>query len=396
MLKHKIMMKYKLYMGLLLGIMTMISCREEFEIQYEVGDQAPILVVEGYIDAGSTSSQYKLSSARPVGTSGNAAQGGISGAVITIESEDGVKYNSSGGFDGNYLINHPVLSSDRKYRLLIQVGNDRYESAFVEVKVSPAISEVEWSEVQQGVEIYVSTKDESQNSRYYRYEYEEDWRYSAPYYSSIIYEDGEVRDRNFDERIDLCYLSDRSTSILLANSSNLATDAIHRFPVVLVPTNSVKLSYRYSILVRQIALTEASYTYWEQLRESSENLGDVFGPMPSEVRGNITCVTDPNKRVIGMAEAASPATKRIYINRNDLEEFWPVRDEYYSGCMYTEEPISIAMVTIRANPSFLLINAVSNNPSSPDPTDYTYSGRRCVDCRVKGGNVTPPDFWEAR
>src|SRR5690554_3977156 len=359
------------------------TCREEFEMDIDPIHSDPALVVEGFVHVGSPFSEFKLSYTRSLHHAGESNL--PRQASVVLEGENGSSYPSTLSSYKTYMIHHPSLSHDQKYRLVIEADGHRYESDFVEVKRSPEISELTWEQNENGVNILVSTEDPTQQSRYYRWEYEETWRYGSAFVSSIILDNNEVRLRTLDELINLCYISDRSSAILVATSKDLAVDAIHRFPVLLIPNLSEKLSHRYSVLVRQIPVTESAYRYWEQVRESSENLGDLFAPLPSEIQSNFVCVTNPNRSVIGWAEVAKVAEKRIYIDRNDTAEYWPYQDEFYSSCMIVEESIRQALIDIRNNPGFLLVNEIMNNPASPNPTDYSYSSRKCVDCRVKGG-----------
>lgn len=376
---------------LLSALWIFASCREEFEMDIDPAYSDPTLVVEGFVNVGSPYSEFKLSYTRPLNQTGESTVPGQ--ASVVLEAENGAAYHSILSTNQTYVINHQALSHEQKYRLVIEADGQRYESEFVDVKSSPEITALTWEQNDKGVNVLVSTEDPTQMSRYYRWEYEETWRYGAAFVSSIILDNNEVRYRNLDELIHLCYQSERSSAILIATSKDLAVDAIHRFPVLLIPNLSEKLSHRYSVLVRQIPVTESAFRYWEQVRESSENLGDLFAPLPSDIQSNFACVTDPNRSVIGWAEVAKVSEKRIFIDRNDTVEFWPHQDEFYSSCMIVEESIHQALIDVRNNPGFLLVNEVMNNPASPDPTHYSYSSRKCVDCRVKGGVLERPQYW---
>lgn len=399
----RIMIRYKYQLWFwMMGLLSLASCREPFEMDYEVHDVAPILVVDGYINVRGTESHYTLSYASPLNEAEQPVTGYPGGYDLTplyvmmIESENGTRYYSEPVSSGNITIPHPVLDPNQKYKLHIQAGPHVYESEFVEVKTSQEISNVEWADTEEGVELYVSTEDPSNSTRYYRWEYEETWRYNPIYMSNIVLQpqDSSVRYRGTGEDIHICYITQRSRSILIATSEELSMDAIHRFPVAMIPNLSEKLSSRYSILVKQIPMTEAAYRYWSQVRESSENLGDIFGPMPSQLNGNIMCISNPDYHVIGMAEAVEVAEKRIFISKEELPRLWRVQDGYYLSCELLELRISEAIEVAMANPGLLLVDEVYANPNSPLPSHYSIAPVRCVDCRIKGGQFAPPAFWQ--
>jgi len=385
-----------------LGLLLLLpnACRKPFDMAYEAGDNAPLLVVDGFINAGQTESYYRLSYARSVGSNtpggGQEEQGVIiTTANVVIESESGTRYTATLGSDGRYVIPHPVLDVNQRYRLGIQVGDAVYESDFVPVKVSPEISALDWDENDRGIGIYVSTEDPSGETGYYRWEYEETYRYHAPFLSEEVFEAGRLRERRHDELMYVCYASEPSTTILIAHSQDLSRDAIHGFQVAQIPTYSAKMTRRYSILVRQIPMTAESYAYWEQLRESSEGLGDVFGPMPSEIRGNIRSVSHPERKVIGMVEAATVTERRLYIDSYQTKEHWFVQDPYYSNCLLLVEPLNDVLIVLRNDPGYIPIGDYPGD-GMDIPPGYSYADQRCVDCRFRGGSLTPPEFWTER
>jgi len=402
-MKRALKYRIRILALLTLGACLFVACRQAFDIEYEPQDSSPILVVEGYINMGNTESNYKLGYARQVEVGAGASSfldfnTPVTNASITIESESGVKYYSStaAASGGQYLIRHPVLDPGQRYRLHIRIGQTEYESEFVEVRISPEIGTLEWERNDKGIQVFVNTADPDNQSRYYRWEFEETWKYTPNWRSIYILEDGEVRFREPDEFVHACYMSQHSSSIYLGTSEDLSNDAIHHFPLAFVPALSDKMTDGYSILVRQIVMTEQSYSYWKQLKESSEKLGDLFGPMPSELRGNLVCTTQPNNHVIGVVEAIRTAEKRMFISRSELVDHLPVINEYYAGCRLEAGSVVEAINFVTNNPNFLLVQEVQDNPDDAAITGYSYSTRACVDCRVRGGTVDMPDFWPER
>lgn len=67
------------------------------------------------------------------------------------------------------------------------------------------------------------------------------------------------------------------------------------------------------VLVRQIAISEQGYRYYEAMSEQTSNDGSPFGVPPSNLRGNIANVTHPENRALGyfMAGEVAEARKRV-------------------------------------------------------------------------------------
>lgn len=382
-------------MGVLLAWVGMAGCKDPYLPEYEPGDTEPILIVEGFIDIHGPASAYTLGFARPV-TDGGADRANIpvSGGDIAIESETGAIYHSQAGDTvGAYVIMHPVLPLNTQYRLRIRVGQDEYLSDFVQPKQSPEITAVDWAVTPEGLQLYVSTEDPANDSRYYRWEFEETWRFSAKYISQVLLENGEFRDRNAEERISICFKSDHSRDLLIATTAGLAVDVIHRHPIQLIPPSSEKLQYRYSVLVKQRAISEEAFMYWGIIKKNSEDLGDIFSPLPSEISGNLRHVSDASKRVVGMVEATGLSEKRIFVDMHHLPGTWVTQNDFYDQCALFEGTVELAREFLLSNPGYIPVFGDARNPASPYPTHYSYAPRRCVDCTLRG-TLDPPVFWE--
>jgi hypothetical protein len=79
-----------------------------------------------------------------------------------------------------------------------------------------------------------------------------------------------------------------------------------------------QLSVLYSIFVRQYALTEDGYNFLSLMQSNTESLGTIFDPQPSQLKGNIQCLTNPNEPVVGYVSAGTVQQQRIFISRNQL------------------------------------------------------------------------------
>lgn len=371
------------------------SCKEPYEPTYDPRDLGAMLIVEGYINAMGNESTYTLSYSMPM--SGQLPEGRnqpVLNALVAIESEDGAIYESQmHDEEGDYRVIHPQLDPEGRYRLRIYVGQQTYLSDFVDVNISPAIGAVEWEENESGVQLYVSTEDPESKSWYYRWEYEETWKFFSAYRSVFVLDGDELRYRTDDEQNYICFNSNESGTINVATSEGLSEDVVYRFPFAHIPLFSEKLQFRYSILVKQRVMSKAAFVYWDLLRENSVDLGGIFGPMPTEIRGNIVNINDPGEPVIGMVEAVGIAEKRIYIDYMDLSGPWFVNNDFYSGCVLGDTTARDAVSYLQNNPNMLAVYGEYRSAADPSPTHYTYAPIRCVDCSLRG-TLASPEFWE--
>ena len=305
------------------------------------------------------------------------------GAQVFIQDESGASFNFNSTGDGEYTSEDSVLTIGSKYRLrIVSSANKEYLSDYLEVKQTPDIDSLHW-EQHDDVFIYVNTHDPSDQSRYYRWEFTETSEYHAVYESILAYVNGNVVFLPDDSLRATCYKTFNSTDILIGSSAALDGDVITRQLLQKVPNDNSKISYRYSIGVRQFVLTAEAYQFWTILKQNSEETGSIFGPQPSMLKSNIHCTTDPDEPVIGYLSASSVKTKRIFIRNLDLTDR---KDQINTQCkpIFINDPDSVAYYLSDGSrlPAYFVSGgtlAVANNI--------------CVDCRLQGGITKKPSFW---
>src|SRR5688572_21927206 len=260
------------------------SCLEPYEPPVMKGN-VDYLVVDGFIDSNTGSASVVLTRANVLTE--------IKDPLPEVNAQVSIEDNTTGTIysladQGNGRYSSSMLTPDPlgTYTLHIQTENGSdYRSEPVQLKQSPAIDSVTWKPTPDGVEVYVNTHDASAGTRYYRWEFEETWEYNSVYESSFKRVDGLPVLRNENERIYVCWRTLLSSDILLSSSLRLTEDRISDYLINFVPQGSIKLSRTYSILVRQYALSEDAFNYWQQLQKTTESLGGLFDPQPARITG---------------------------------------------------------------------------------------------------------------
>jgi len=366
---------------LLLGF---ISCRESYEPDV-ISSNLRYLVVEGtMVSGGATniiiSRSFKLDDTARLEYEPN--------AIVTVEGEDNSVQPLS--FLGNGTYHSPALTLNygTAYRLRIKTSNGKeYLSDPVIAKETPPIDSVGWHQTAEGLRIYVNTHDPSEGTRYYRWDYDETWEIRSYYYSFFIYSNGIVRERTPAEDVSTCWKHARNTKIIVGSSARLQSDVIFEAPIQYIPDDDEKVSQRYSILVRQYAIDKSAFEFYELMKRNTENVGTVFDPQPSEIWGNIRCISDPSETVIGYVSASSVTEKRIFVNNTELADW-----NYPQNCPSTDvanHPDSIQA----AFESGLSPYDAIYSPVSTAIIGYASSSKRCVECTSRGGSTLRPLFW---
>ncbi|MEM1136299.1 MAG: DUF4249 domain-containing protein [Bacteroidota bacterium] len=372
----------------LLLTFSVSSCLEEFTLQPLEGNDR-VLIVEGNI--GDTVTSIRLT--RTTSLVGD-EQIFETNARVILENENG-SFSTDLITNGNGEYKREIsLNTNEKYKISIFTSDGHeYSSEVLSILTTPPIDSIGWDVINNGLQIHATTNDNINNTRYFRWTFEETWLYSARYNSSLIYENGSLVGRTRDDRIYLCWRTLPSNSIIIGSSIDLSENIIFKQPTNFIdPFGSLKLSRKYSIKVSQQAITKEAFEFWELLKKNSENVGTFFDPQPSQLSSNLTCISDSEIPVIGFISASTTQEARIFINRSDLPiKGIPIHRAGF--CM-------VDTIPPRAEDIAQAFTGGSNLPVSEIYSDFGFligygsAPRGCVDCRLQGGTTTKPDFWE--
>lgn len=304
-------------------------------------------------------------------------------AQIIIEDGNGGRFALQEKGAGLYQSSPLNLNPSGTYRLNITTANgNHYVSDYVPVKQTPPIDSLSWRQEGDEITFYLSTHDPQNNSRYYRWEFEEDWEYHAFYDSHLKFQNGQILFRDSAEQTFRCWKHDVSKDILLHSTVRLSQDLVVNEPIHKLPSQSPKFEVLYSILARQYALTKEAFGYWEILKRNTQQLGSLFDAQPSQLIGNIRNATDENEPVIGYVSAAVERTERIFVWRGQIANGYNLQ----SSCTAIILGQSQAPAYLADNPHLVPAYYVTGG-------GVAITQPRCVDCRLAGGTTTKPPFW---
>jgi len=348
------------------------------------------LVVDGFIASGNDSTIITLSRSTPISDSIFSVS--ESGAQVSVVGDQGEVYFLTDAGNGNYYIPSLSLNSAEKYKLRIVTSNgSAYESDPQEVRASPPIDSVSWEQsapAPGAVNIYVTTHDPQNNTRYYKWDYVETWLYYSGLQSILEYTNDTLIYRPPADDIFTCWHTRNSTDIFINSSEKLEDDVIFKNPLAQIAAPDDRLLKKYSLLVKQYAIDRTAFNYYQQLQNNSHNLGSIFGTTPSQLKGNIHNMNDSSEVVIGYISAGSISQQRIFIDFSQLN-LWPPTSTYYANCELVLLGLNEYQFYLTQG-SYLPLYYKSSNGR---PVGLWVGSPDCVDCRLHGGTNTKPSFW---
>ena len=380
------------------------SCIEEFVPETITFEN--LLVVEATITDELKFHEIKLSRTFPF--EGQSTSESLADVNIIDDTQNIYSFNETepGKYISSIMFN---IEQNKTYTLHITTkDNKSFTSSSVKLPSNTAqITDVSYIKItnpngEEGIDIVVDSFDPTGNSKYYRYEFEETYKITAPLWSprdAIVLSNRPpfrvgTQPRIKEERV--CYNTVKNSSILQTETNILTEDRITQFPLKFIAKESPILRDRYSILVKQYVQSLEAHSYYETLNAFS-NSENVFSEnQPGFLDGNILSDTNANDKVLGFFEVTSIKSQRIYIKYEDL---YPNegRAPYFIDC-----DIVAPLLMIEDGSSSPLIRAIEANtlkfidfnlePTEARPGPFLMTQRECGDCTVYGSNIKP-DFW---
>jgi hypothetical protein len=238
------------------------SCVEE--IEFETGAIEDYLVVDARIT--DEVSKHKVTLSRTYGINDTIGSQPEENARVYIDEVDGNTFEfreiSSGVYES---LNDFQAQAGRNYILNIETASGQiYQSEAEEIMVERRLFENT-----DGVAITVNTSANTEDNAYFKYEYEESYKIVSPYrYSTNMFFNYDTRTfyeiwKDVDDQI--CYTTDKSTELIMASTGNLDSNNLNNFLVRFLELGNPKMSFRYSILVKQFTISERAHAYYNTL-----------------------------------------------------------------------------------------------------------------------------------
>jgi Domain of unknown function (DUF4249) len=378
-----------------LMVLLVAGCKQ----RYDSPVHSPVtgyLVVDGVINSGIGATTLTLTRTTNFNNKNIVYE---KGALVSLQGEDSSVYTLTEKIQGQYSIDSLKLNNNIKYRLRINTtGNKQYISDFTAVRYNPAIDSISWKVENNGVQLYINTHDPANNTHYYQWYYDEAWEFHSSFFSflkyyikpspakgdiySVGYTDSSTY--SYNHNIVTCWQFNNPAALFLGSTAKLTKDIVY-LPVAFIPYGSIKLGVLYSMHMKQYSWTADGYAFLERMKKNTESTGSVFDAQPSELSGNIHCVTDATEPVIGYFSICPVWEKRIFIKNADIPGWF-----YNPGCV--EVVIENKSDSIIKKGLGLLPTVIQDQDFFGGITTYRAAPPECVDCTLSGTNKKPA-YW---
>jgi len=331
----------------------LVSCEEYYKPS--IDDMPGLMVVDSHVTNDPNQNFVRVSKARSFYST--AAVEWISGATVELVQDNFQIIRGREDAPGYYVFPATPVSG-KNYKLRITYLKDIYESEYNVMPPVPSIDSLytrhEVEKVtktnaygipqqfdQPGRQIYVDAPVTPQ-LQFYRFNYRAviQWVFN-PYWMDdpaniIIHYKSASLDKFASGNGPIVPLGDDTTkhylygwlSVTDNNLFNLVgpkefalTQRIEKHPILSLAYNSyayldsfTEQPYNWILILDQYGITKESFDYHQRLNRQFSADGTLFDPVIAQVYGNITCITDPEKLVLGFFDMNSYKQYRYYLN----------------------------------------------------------------------------------
>jgi hypothetical protein len=373
----------------IMALALVFSCIKPFTPVIE-GDAANKLVVSGRITDTEGWQEVNVSLSSPVET---ALYSPVRGCEVNILDNQGNIFALNETEIGKYRgwIGQEYLVAGNAYMVsVVTPEGERIESAYDTLMAGAELDTVYYKiedvptsdpDINNTVmQFYTDLAATESESRFYRWEIRETWEFHSAYPATYYYNGKfhEISPPDYSKMV--CWSNMLVKNIYTLSTKSLSQNVFNEFPLHFIDGHSSRLGILYSILVTQQSLSEGTYNYFEVVRTNSAGFGGLYEKQPFSIKGNLVNLTTPDKDVLGYFYATSESSKRYFYQDAEglVLDFW-------NGCSEDPLPISGWQGFRKSDyPVYYYYNESGALRILSDP---------CIDCRLRGGTLTKPDFW---
>lgn len=295
---------------------------------------------------------------------------------------------------GSYtsLFDNNFLQIGKQYKLQVETPDGRsYESHYETLYDCPPVDSIYYERLKietsdpavfrDGLQFYLDFEASAYFGKYYRIIVEESYEYHSTWPKKDYIETWRTIIGPYDYSTYVCYQNEKLDDIFTLSTAALESNAYKRMKLNYVSNKTQRLMYNYSLLVRQLSLSENAFHYWENIRKNNSEAADLFTLQPSMARGNLYNVNDSNEVVLGYFSVSAESTRRIVYDQSESFDF--------SEVIYCT-PIVIELIIPETPRPLYLVEGVYDNGRPV----RAWAPSECFDCTLLGGVLEKPDYFK--
>jgi hypothetical protein len=383
----------------ILGVL--INCLEPVDITSIGSENA--LVVDALITDNVSKQRVTLS--RTVTLDQSNTHNPEVGATVSLSDNEGNQINFTEISPGTYeTVNDFGAELGKTYQLAINTQNGQsylsdpstmipnpgFDSLYTEFEPYPS----NFNRFGGFFNFYIDMHNNPDNHQYFKWSWNSTYEARVATPSRWLWTGGdtfvirELGSENDSLQVERCWSTDTSKIVNIKNLLDGETQVI-RQPIHRFHSDSGYMRIRYSLLVKQYAISEESYRYWNLIKESGSQ-GFLFDKQIGSITGNIYN-TKSDEPVLGYFEVAQEyAVRKFYTHADFTREGFFNYTSFIIDCS-DEEPIIMRVEELET----FMEQFQTNYTIAYFITGGGVAFRRiiCADCTLHAQTNQKPEFW---
>lgn len=394
-------MKTMLHRTIIMALVVLcaVSCIYPFSV--DTASETGTMVIEGDILIGQFT-KVKASYSRTLAEYDKPSPQADS--KIWVEDDKGGLYETIRREDDSHIIDTREADPQRLYRLCVENKDNlrTYVSDWLKVEPRAEIDSLSYIPDPDRGEMNVAISMHSNSSSHFKWSYEEDWEYHAVYFAPYEYIKPVINTESWNNGRGIlkeypvgtntyyCWRHNDSSNIMTFSTDNQTDDRFVDLEFYKIGQNDLRISTMYRIKVYLEPLSSDAYQYWENIKNNTEYNGSLFAPNPSEMSGNLHCVSDTTEFVYGFINAAHITVDSLYIDQSKTNFY-----KYKAEEGLNTELVELTSIDWRDYYSNGWLPVTIPDPMTK-PSISTWARARCVDCQMMGGTKKKPAGWPTK
>jgi len=388
-------MKSKTLLALLIFALSFSSCVTEYFVT--LTNHKPMLFVDGSIIE-NTDAIFHITQSFALNIDTIPDEAFVNNAILQIIDSNGNRSESARSLGrGRYQISIGELNTNVQYGIRIEHDGDVFESTLSPPLVTPEVN-IRWEQYEplEAVYFYISTHDETDEAKFFLWHYVEDWETRA-IYSTALFFNPQTNTFYINNSMPYSRCWKQNIHYKLGTTDALTENRVIDQELFRIEHEGDRFFYLYSVTVTQKAISQGAFEFHQNLKQQNEEMGGIFTPQPAEVLGNIRCVTNPTRRVMGYVNTLKNISRqRIMIRHSELSwsyasHIFQLEDlcennrrsfEFFRELGFVSTPRELYLQRFRPWGDNIV-----------HPNEMLWAPAVCVDCRERGGTTNRPYFW---
>lgn len=368
----------------MLLFLAMLSCIDPY--WPDVEDKESVLVVDGLVTDDADNQYVFLSLTAPVDSqkfipvsdARVVVTDNLGNSTVFYEAEAGKYYPSNfSGIEGRSYMLTVTLPNNKEYVSDYQLltGTDEFDSLYYKIEYKPTTDPL--YDIQEA-QFYIEGIPSGSETTYYIFQLVETYKFHVDLKLVYIHA-GNGMEQVTDPPPMLCWKTSKIGGFYLYKSMALSDLPSTPLPLHFVTFDTKQFYERYSLLVKQIRVSEEIFDLYYQVNQQN-NSGSLYAIQPYNIVGNLKSVTNSEEPVLGSFVVGGIKEKREYFSRPPNVTFT------FTRCFGQTDGVGWIIRRGGSPESPLYFTIVDGA--------IAVARKKCFFCSANGGTTERPEFWE--